>query len=150
LIVSLITLGPAKPMSAPGSAIFKSPSIPKIAEIPPKVGSVRSDINGKPAYDSCESLPLVFASCLLGSLWISSGNRDPLTGWSQDQPFFLALPCHLASFDPVTLDLIGDPSPINDPLQTGPNALSRRAKPPASPPAQLQSIANGRWNRRFW
>ena len=51
-------------MSAPGSAIFKSPSIPKLAEIPPKVGSVRSDINGKPASDSCESLPLVFASCI--------------------------------------------------------------------------------------
>src|SRR5258708_2610199 len=43
-IVSLMTRGPAKPMRAPGSAILRSPSIPKEAEMPPKEGSVSREI----------------------------------------------------------------------------------------------------------
>ena len=39
-MVSLITLGPAKPINAFGSAIFKSPNIAKEAVTPPVVGSV--------------------------------------------------------------------------------------------------------------
>ena len=41
-----MTRGPAKPIKAPGSAILISPSIPKLAEMPPKVGSVNIDIKG--------------------------------------------------------------------------------------------------------
>ena len=40
-IVSFITLGPAKPIKAPGSAIVISPSIAKDALTPPVVGSVK-------------------------------------------------------------------------------------------------------------
>ena len=39
-IVSLTTLGPANPISAPGSAILTSPSIANDAVTPPDVGSV--------------------------------------------------------------------------------------------------------------
>ena len=43
-IVSLITLGPANPINALGSAMFMSPNIEKEAVAPPKVGSVNNDI----------------------------------------------------------------------------------------------------------
>src|SRR5262249_37242245 len=43
-VVCSITRGPAKPMSAPGSAIFKSPSIAKLAVTPPVVGSVKTEM----------------------------------------------------------------------------------------------------------
>ena len=41
-IVCSITRGPAKPISAPGSARIMSPSIAKLAVTPPVVGSVRT------------------------------------------------------------------------------------------------------------
>ncbi len=43
-MVSAITRGPAKPMSARGSARMRSPSIAKLAVTPPVVGSVRSEM----------------------------------------------------------------------------------------------------------
>ena len=43
-MVSLITLGPAKPINASGSAILKSPNIANDAVIPPVVGSVNNEI----------------------------------------------------------------------------------------------------------
>ena len=43
-MVSAITRGPAKPMSARGSARMTSPSIAKLAVTPPVVGSVRSEM----------------------------------------------------------------------------------------------------------
>ena len=45
-MVSFITLGPAKPINALGSAILISPSIEKEAVAPPKVGLVKSDMKG--------------------------------------------------------------------------------------------------------
>ena len=39
-MVCSITRGPAKPISAPGSAMFRSPSMAKLAVTPPVVGSV--------------------------------------------------------------------------------------------------------------
>lgn len=42
--VCSITRGPAKPISAPGSARIISPSIAKLAVTPPVVGSVRTGI----------------------------------------------------------------------------------------------------------
>src|SRR5690349_23773064 len=41
-----ITRGPAKPMSAPGSAITASPMKANEADTPPIVGSVRMEMNG--------------------------------------------------------------------------------------------------------
>jgi hypothetical protein len=43
-IVSLITLGPANPIKAPGYEILKSPNIAKDAETPPVVGSVNNEM----------------------------------------------------------------------------------------------------------
>ena len=43
-MVSFITLGPAKPIRAPGSAIFKSPNMANDAVTPPVVGSVKGNI----------------------------------------------------------------------------------------------------------
>ena len=45
-MVSLITLGPAKPIKALGSAIFKSPSLANEAVTPHVVGSVINDMYG--------------------------------------------------------------------------------------------------------
>jgi hypothetical protein len=43
-MVCSITRGPAKPISAPGSAIFRSPSMAKLAVTPPVVGSVSTQM----------------------------------------------------------------------------------------------------------
>jgi len=48
-IVCSITRGPAKPISAPGSATFRSPSIANEAVTPPVVGSVSTLRNGRRA-----------------------------------------------------------------------------------------------------
>ena len=54
-IVSAMTRGPAKPMSARGSARMTSPSMAKLAVTPPVVGSVRTERYGSPASASrCE------------------------------------------------------------------------------------------------
>ncbi len=42
-MVCSMTRGPAKPMSALGSAMLTSPSIAKLAVTPPVVGSVRTE-----------------------------------------------------------------------------------------------------------
>ena len=41
-MVCSITLGPAKPINAPGSAKIMSPSMAKLAVTPPVVGSVKT------------------------------------------------------------------------------------------------------------
>ena len=43
-MVCSMTRGPAKPMSALGSAMLRSPSIAKLAVTPPVVGSVRMEM----------------------------------------------------------------------------------------------------------
>ena len=45
-MVCSITRGPAKPMSALGSAMFTSPSMAKLAVTPPVVGSVSTEMYG--------------------------------------------------------------------------------------------------------
>ena len=40
-MVCSMTRGPANPIRAPGSAMFKSPNIAKLAVTPPVVGSVK-------------------------------------------------------------------------------------------------------------
>ena len=43
-MVCSMTRGPANPISALGSAMFRSPSIAKLAVTPPVVGSVRIEM----------------------------------------------------------------------------------------------------------
>ena len=59
--VCSITRGPAKPISAPGSAITRSATNANDAETPPIVGSVSSETNGSRALASSCSAAVVFA-----------------------------------------------------------------------------------------
>src|SRR5215471_4609114 len=63
-IVCSITRGPANPINAPGSAIFRSPSIAKDAVTPPVVGSVNTDIYGTFASSMRASAAEILASCI--------------------------------------------------------------------------------------
>src|SRR6185369_11274451 len=63
-MVCSITRGPANPISAPGSAIFKSPSMANEAVTPPVVGSVRTEINGTWAWSSRASAAEILANCM--------------------------------------------------------------------------------------
>src|SRR5580692_4121886 len=63
-MVCSITRGPANPINAPGSAIFKSPSIAKLAVTPPVVGSVSTEIYGNFSASNRASAADTFASCI--------------------------------------------------------------------------------------
>jgi hypothetical protein len=65
--------GPANPMSAFGSAMFKSPSIAKLAVTPPVVGSVRTEMYGTRARSSRARAPQTFAICISEGRLPSSG-----------------------------------------------------------------------------
>ena len=60
-IVCSMTRGPAKPMSAPGSARLTSPRRASEAATPPVVGSVISEMNGTPRVRSRASAAPTFA-----------------------------------------------------------------------------------------
>ena len=62
-----MTRGPAKPISAFGSAMFRSPSIAKLAVTPPVVGSVSTEMNGSRARSSRASAAETFAICISDS-----------------------------------------------------------------------------------
>ena len=63
-MVCSMTLGPAKPINAPGSAIIISPNMAKLAVTPPVVGSVRTLINSCPASECLFKAAEVFAICI--------------------------------------------------------------------------------------
>ncbi len=62
-----MTRGPANPIRARGSATLRSPSIARLADTPPVVGSVMTEINGKPARARRASAALVLAICISDS-----------------------------------------------------------------------------------
>ena len=62
--VCSITRGPAKPISAFGSAMTTSPSIAKLAETPPMVGSVSTEMNGRRRSARSVSAAVVLAICI--------------------------------------------------------------------------------------
>ena len=59
-----MTLGPAKPSNAPGSAIIISPLLAKLAIAPPIVGLVRTEIYKPPLLLSSAIAELVFTICI--------------------------------------------------------------------------------------
>jgi len=63
-MVCSITRCPANPISALGSAMFISPSMAKLAVVPPVVGSVITEIKGIPACSSRATAWLVFINCI--------------------------------------------------------------------------------------
>src|SRR5882672_2172237 len=62
--VCSMTRGPAKPMRARGSAMTTSPIMAKLAETPPMVGSVSTEMNGSLCAASCVSAAVVLAICM--------------------------------------------------------------------------------------
>ena len=56
--------GPAKPISALGSPTLMSPSMARLAETPPMVGSVSTEMKGRPALVRRSGAALVFAICI--------------------------------------------------------------------------------------
>src|SRR5690554_1656141 len=62
--VCSITRGPAKPISALGSARFKSPNIARLAETPPNTGSVNTDRYGSPSRRIRSKAAAVLAICI--------------------------------------------------------------------------------------
>ena len=62
-----MTRGPAKPISALGSAMTMSPIIAKLAETPPMVGSVNTVMNGSLRWASSVSEAVVLAICISDS-----------------------------------------------------------------------------------
>src|SRR3984957_4321700 len=64
LMVCSITRGPANPIKAPGSAIFRSPSMAKDAVTPPVVGSVSTEMNGTLASSNRASAAEILANCI--------------------------------------------------------------------------------------
>ena len=63
-MVCSITLAPANPISAPGSAKIISPNIAKLAVTPPVVGSVNTEIYKSPASECFFKAAAVFAICI--------------------------------------------------------------------------------------
>ena len=63
-MVCSITRGPAKPINAPGSAIFRSPSMANDAVTPPVVGSVSNEMYGTFALSRRASAAEIFANCI--------------------------------------------------------------------------------------
>ena len=63
-MVCLMTLGPANPINAPGSAIMISPSIAKLAVTPPVVGSVKMVLYKRPDSPCFFMAAEVFAICI--------------------------------------------------------------------------------------
>ena len=67
--------GPAKDISAPGSATTTSPRLAKLASRPPVVGCAITEISAKPASCSSSTATTVFGSCI--SARIPSCMRAP-------------------------------------------------------------------------
>jgi hypothetical protein len=63
-MVCSITRGPAKPISAFGSAMLRSPSIAYDAVTPPVVGSLRTEMYGSPAAARRARAAEIFAICI--------------------------------------------------------------------------------------
>ena len=74
-MVCSMTRGPAKPMSAFGSAMLTSPRRAKLAATPPVVGCKRTLMKGSPAARSRSSAETVLAICM--RLRIPSCMRAP-------------------------------------------------------------------------
>ena len=62
--VCSITRGPAKPIRAFGSAMTTSPMKANDADTPPIVGSVRTEMKGRPASERRVTAAVVFAICM--------------------------------------------------------------------------------------
>src|SRR5882762_7658206 len=113
-MVCSMTRGPAKPMSAPGSPILRSPSMAKLAVTPPVVGSVSTEMYGSFSSSSRASAAETLASCM--RLIVPSIMRAPpeqemaMNGWRVS----IASSMPRVTFSPTT-------APIEPPMK--PNSM---------------------------
>ena len=108
--VCSITRGPAKPINAFGSAMFTSPNIAKLADTPPNVGSVNTEINGTPFSRIFANTALVFAICIKEKS--ASCIRAPPLAEKQTNGQFnsIAFSAAFTNFEPTT-------EPIEPPMK---------------------------------
>src|SRR5213079_2133718 len=115
--VCSITRGPAKPISALGSAITTSPIIAKLAETPPIVGSVSTDMNGSLRSARSVRAAVVLAICTSESS--PSCMRAPPEAVTQTYGSF----CSMATRTPRTKR-----SPTTDPIEPPMKSNSKAAQ----------------------
>ena len=125
-----MTRGPAKPISAFGSAMFRSPSIAKLAVTPPVVGSVSTEMNGSRARSSRASAAETLAICISDSA--PSIMRAPpehemmMTGWRRSSAISMAR----VIFSPTT-------TPMLPPMNVYSIAATTTSRPSSCPVATI-------------
>src|SRR5215467_10853834 len=129
-MVCSITRGPANPMSAPGSAMLRSPSMAKLAVTPPVVGSVKTEMYGSFASSSRARAAETFASCI--RLIVPSIMRAPpeqettISGWRVS----IANSTPRVTFSPTT-------APIDPPMNANSIAQTTTGRPFSWPSAVI-------------
>src|SRR5712691_8040383 len=133
-IVSAMTRGPAKPMSARGSARITSPSMAKLAVTPPVVGSVSTETKGNPCSPSRCKAADVFAICI--SERMPSCMRAPPEADTMMTGRCLAMASSIArvSFSPTA-------EPMLPPRYAKSKAASTTGQPPSRPTPVMTASA---------
>ena len=111
MTVSSITLLPAKPIIAPGSAICISPNIAKLAVTPPVVGLASKTMYGNLAFLSLLIAIVVLGICI--SEKIPSCIRAPPEDGTTIREHFLFMASSAAKINPLPTCLPIDPA-INE------------------------------------
>ena len=109
-------------MSAFGSAMLTSPSMPRLADTPPVVGSVSTETNGRRASPSRASAALVLAICMSAST--PSCMRAPPLAAKQTMP----ARCSMAASTPRTKR-----SPTTEPMEPSRKRDSKAAVTTGTP-----------------
>ena len=139
-----MTRGPAKPISALGSAITTSPIMAKLADTPPMVGSVSTEMNGRRRSARSVSAAVVFAICASDSS--PSCMRAPPEAVTHTKGSF----CSIATRTPRTKR-----SPTTEPIEppmksnskaahTSPSALIEPCITTSASPSAVCSCASDR------
>ena len=122
-MVCSITRGPTNPIWAPGSAMITSPSEAKLAVTPPKVGSVRIEMNASPSLSWRAAAAETLAICMSESM--PSCMRAPPLAATLTIGTRRRLACSkaLATFSPTT-------DPIVPPRNPKSTTASTTRRPP--------------------
>ncbi len=130
-----MTRGPANPMSAPGSAIFRSPSIARLAVTPPVVGSVSTLMYGMRSSSRRMSAAEILAICI--RLMAPSCMRAPPEAETIISGAFWAMERSMARviFSPIT-------HPMLPPMNFGSMAQICTLRPSSVPAAEIKASAN--------
>ena len=102
--------------------MFTSPSIARLAETPPVVGWVRTEMNGRPRSDSLASAAEVFA------IWNSENSDSCMRAPPEDEKQMYGLPCWIAASAPRT-NFSPTTEPIEPPMKAKSKALATSGRP---------------------